>query len=194
MYLKAAVLFSLLASSFALPTTDASRKVKRGVLTVQDYSQFQVSSGKAGNALAEVNAKFPVCIQHNSTSLAPTANPLQIDQANLAGVDAQDLAILKAARVTAEDAEVGTGGFNDAIAAAGKSTAAGKALQNGKIKNKVLKLQLEVLSLQIDGAQGKDTTAKVAAETKKLNNNIALDKAAAGQASTPVDFTGTSQP
>lgn len=61
MYLKGAVLFSLLASSFALPTT-GDRKVKRGVLQVQDYSEFQVSSGVAGNALAEVNAKFPVCI------------------------------------------------------------------------------------------------------------------------------------
>ncbi len=137
----------------------------------------------------------PYAPQHNTTSLSPTTNILQIDQTNLAGVDAQDLAILKAARETAEDAEVGTGGFNEAIdAAGGKNTAAGKALQNGKIKNKVLKLQLEVLALKIDGAKGKDTTAKVAEETKKLNNNIALDKAAAGQASTPVNFKGTSQP
>lgn len=63
MYLKAAVLFSLLASSFALPTASGDRKVKRGILSVQDYSDFQVSDGVAGNALAEVKAKFPVCIR-----------------------------------------------------------------------------------------------------------------------------------
>jgi len=31
-----------------------------GVLTVQTYDEFNVSGGVAGNALAEVNAKFPV--------------------------------------------------------------------------------------------------------------------------------------
>jgi hypothetical protein len=40
--------------------SNGDRKVKRGVLTVQDYADFQVSSGVAGDALAEVNAKFPV--------------------------------------------------------------------------------------------------------------------------------------
>ncbi|KAK3898950.1 hypothetical protein C8A05DRAFT_18545 [Staphylotrichum tortipilum] len=177
MYFKAAVLFSLLASSVALPTATGDRKVKRGILSVQDYSEFQVSDGVAGNALAEVNAKFP------------------IDTSDLASVDASDLAILKAARVTAEAAETDDGGFNDAIAAAGgQKTTTGTALQNGKIKNKVLKLQLQVLALQIEAAQGKDTATKLAAETKKLNKNVQLDKAAAGQASTSVDFQGTSQP
>lgn len=93
--------------------------------------------------------------------------------------------------MTAEDAETGTGGFNDAIAAAGSSTTAGKALQVGKIKNKVLKLELEVLGLQIQQAQsGKDNTAKIAAETTKLNTNIALDTKAAGQTSQSIDFSG----
>ncbi|SPQ18159.1 9d797eeb-4aa2-4bf2-87c4-a7afad22ca17 [Thermothielavioides terrestris] len=160
MYLKGALLFSLLASSLAAPTANGDRKVKRGVLTVQDYSEFQVSDGVAGNALAEVNAKFP------------------IDQSDLASVDAQDLAIIKAARETAEAAETDEGGFNDAIkAAGGTSTAAGKALQNGKIKNKVLKLQLEI-----------------AEEQKKLDTNIKLDQAAAGQPSQSVDFQGSDQP
>lgn len=102
---------------------------------------------------------------------------------------ASDLAIIKAARVTAEDAETETGGFNDAIAAASGSAA--DALQVGKIKNKVLKLKLEVLSLQIDQAQsGTDNTAKIAAEQKKLDTNIATDKKSAGQASQAVNFTG----
>ncbi|KAK4158488.1 hypothetical protein C8A00DRAFT_28498 [Chaetomidium leptoderma] len=177
MYLKAAVLFSLLATSFAAPASTGDRIVKRGVLTVQDYSQFQVSSGVAGNALAEVNANFP------------------IDQSDLASVDAKDLAILKAARETAEAAETKAGGFNAAIeAAGGKNTDAGKALQIGKIKNKVLKLQLQVMTLQIEAAQGKDTAAKLAKEQTKLANNIRLDEDAAGKASTSVDFQGTSQP
>ena len=70
MYLKAALLFSLLTSSFALPTANGDRKIKRAaVLSVQDYSEFQVSNGVAGNALAEVNAKFPVRIHHKSSLL-----------------------------------------------------------------------------------------------------------------------------
>lgn len=106
-------------------------------------------------------------------------------------MSANDLAIIKAARVTAEAAETDAGGFNDAIAAAGKSTTAGKALQVGKIKNKVLKLQLEVLALQIDQAQsGKDNSAKIAAEQKKLDNNIKTDAASKGATSQSVDFQG----
>ncbi|KAK3335500.1 hypothetical protein B0T19DRAFT_10137 [Cercophora scortea] len=178
MFFKAAFLFSLVASSIAAPAGSDTRLSKRAVLSVQNYSQFQVSSGVGGNALAEVQAKFP------------------IDEKNLAAVDANDLAIIKAARVTAEAAETQAGGFNEAIAAAGgQKTTAGKALQVGKIKNKVLKLKLFILGLQIDQAKGgKDNSAKIAAESKKLNNNIALDKAAAGQKSTPVNFQGTSQP
>lgn len=118
--------------------------------------------------------------------------PPQVDETNLAGVAASDLAIIQAARVTAENAETETGGFNDAIAAASGSAA--DALQVGKIKNKVLKLKLEVLGLQIDQAQsGTDNTAKIAAEQKKLDTNIATDKKSAGQASQSVNFQGTSK-
>lgn len=62
--------------------------------------------------------------------------------------------------------------------------------QNGKIKNKVLKLTAEVLGIQIDAAQGGDDT-DLAAEQAKLANNIKLDTAAAGQASTAVPFDAT---
>lgn len=104
-------------------------------------------------------------------------------------MDANDLAIIKAARVTAENAETETGGFNDAISAA--SGDASDALSVGKIKNKVLKLKLEVLGLQIDQAQsGKDNSAKIAAEQKKLDNNIATDTKSAGQTSQSVNFSG----
>ncbi|KAK3942744.1 hypothetical protein QBC46DRAFT_379322 [Diplogelasinospora grovesii] len=183
MYFNTSLLLSLTLaiSSLALPMTGTpdDDKVKRaGVLTVQDYADFQVSDGIAGNALAEVQAKFP------------------IDETNLANVASTDLAIIKAARVTAESAETDTGGFNDAISAAGgTSTTAGAALQVGKIKNKVLKLKLEVLGLQIDQAQsGTDNTAEITAETTKLNSNIALDKKAAGQTSQSVDFQGDDSP
>jgi preprotein translocase subunit SecF len=124
------------------------------------------------------------------------ADSVQIDETNLAAVSADDLAIIKAARVTAEAAETDAGGFNDAIdAAGGTSSTAGKALQVGKIKNKVLKLQLEVLALQIDQAQsGKDNSDKIAAEQKKLDNNISTDTASAGETSQSVDFQGDDSP
>jgi hypothetical protein len=87
----------------------------------------------------------------------------------------------------AEEAEVGTGGFNDAIAALGDADTT--TVQNGKIKNKVLKLQLEVLALQIEAAQGDQDLAKIDEETTKLNKNIQLDEAAAGQDSVGVTDT-----
>lgn len=111
----------------------------------------------------------------------------QVDMNDLASVSASDLAIIKAARVTAEDAETATGGFDDELE--GVSGAAETALQNGKIKNKVLKLQLEVLGIMIDAAQGNADDDKLAEEQTKLNNNIALDKKAAGQKSTGVTAT-----
>ena len=100
--------------------------------------------------------------------------------------------ITKAAQV-GEQAEVGKGGFNDAIAAAGgQNTPAGKALQVGKIKNKVLKLQTDVLRIMIEVAQGnKNSASSLAAQQKKLANNVQLDVAAKGQKSTSVNFAGT---
>lgn len=65
----------------------------------------------------------------------------------------------------------------------------------GKINNKVEKLYLEVLGLQIQQAQtGEDNSAKIAEEQTKLNTNVALDTAAAGQASQSVDFQGDDSP
>ena len=106
-------------------------------------------------------------------------------------MSAADLAILNAARVTAEAAEVDAGGFNDAIKAAGKSSA---ALEVGKIKNKVLKLKLEVLVLQIEAAQGDGNQAKIDEEQTKLDKNVALDVKAKGQKSQSVAFKGDDAP
>lgn len=50
------VLLSLATATLSTPVD----KRASAVLTVQTYNAFSVSSGVAGNALAEVNAKFPV--------------------------------------------------------------------------------------------------------------------------------------
>ncbi|KAL1864949.1 hypothetical protein VTK73DRAFT_5595 [Phialemonium thermophilum] len=178
MLFKTSLVISLAASVLALPASVDQRKTKRAdVLKVQNYADFQVSDGVAGNALGEVDANFP------------------IDTSDLANVSDNDLAIIKSARETAEAAETDKGGFNDAIEQAGEDTAAGKALQVGKIKNKVLKLRLEVLALQIEQAQGgKDNSDKIEEEQTKLNNNIQLDTKAKGQPSQSVDFQGDDAP
>ncbi|KAL6414660.1 small secreted protein [Ilyonectria robusta] len=111
MYLSKAILFvSLAASAIASPIRE-----RADLLQVQAYAQFQISDGVAGNALEEVAAKFPV----------------KEFRANLAGVSANDLAILKAARETAEAAETDAGGFNDAIDQVGEDSDDGIALQTG---------------------------------------------------------------
>jgi len=165
--------FSTLTLLLSLTTSILSAPTEKRALKTQSYNQFQVSGGVAGNALAEVNAKFPV------------------DQNNLAGVSNSDLQIIAKAAQVAEQAETATGGFNDAVDAAGIKTTAGTALQNGKIKNKVLKLQTDVLRLQIEQAQG-DTTnaAQLAQQQTKLATNVKLDQAAAGQKSTAISFAG----
>jgi len=48
-----------------------------------------------------------------------------------------------------------------------------------------------MLKLQAQAAQGQDVAGKIATETKKLNNNIAQDEAAAGLASTQLSFDAT---
>lgn len=61
-------------------------------------------------------------------------------------------------------------------------------IQAGKIANKVLKLTATKLQLEAKQAQGENVSAKLAAELKKLNNNIATDKKSAGLATTNVAF------
>ncbi|KAK8042286.1 hypothetical protein PG993_006809 [Apiospora rasikravindrae] len=166
---KFAAILSLAAVALSLPTGE----VQKRALAARPYTDFQISSGTAGNALAEAQAKFP------------------IDTSDLANVSKDDLSIIKAARETAEAAE--TDAFNKEVKAA--SGADADALQNGKIKNKVLKLYLETTALQIQQAQsGKDNQAKIDKEQKKLNTNVAADKKAAGQASQSVKFTDDVKP
>ncbi|KAF2196774.1 hypothetical protein GQ43DRAFT_435717 [Delitschia confertaspora ATCC 74209] len=159
----------LLLSLFASSTLASPVSSKRAaVLKKTSYANFQISDGVAGNALAEVMAKFP------------------IDTAKLASIDPADAKILSHARETAEAAE--TDAFNPAIEAASGDAAA--ALQNGKIKNKVLKLQLEVMGLQIKQAQGQDVSEKLAEEQKKLDKNVQLDEGAKGEKAQGVNFSG----
>ncbi|CAM1503022.1 Fc.00g077980.m01.CDS01 [Cosmosporella sp. VM-42] len=174
MYLAKAIIFA----SLVVLSTEVPIHKRADLLQVQDYAQFQISDGLAGNALQEVAEKFPV----------------DEFRANLAGVSQTDLAILDAARKTAESAETSAGGFNDAIEQVGEESDDGQALQAGKIKNKVLKLELEVLVLQIEQAQGSDNQDKIDEEQQKLDNNVVTDKESAGNQSQSVNFEGTSQP
>lgn len=58
MFFKATIILSLALSALALPALPK----RAGVLTAQPYADFQISDGVAGDALAEVQAKFPVSI------------------------------------------------------------------------------------------------------------------------------------
>jgi hypothetical protein len=53
-------IFLSLSSAIAAPIKLTGKRATAGVLSVQSYDDFNVSDGVAGNALAEVNAKFPV--------------------------------------------------------------------------------------------------------------------------------------
>lgn len=57
---KLAVVLSLAATSLAAPAKGFAPYKRADVLTFRKYNDFQISDGVAGNALAEVNAAFPV--------------------------------------------------------------------------------------------------------------------------------------
>ncbi|KDR79286.1 hypothetical protein GALMADRAFT_137150 [Galerina marginata CBS 339.88] len=130
------------------------------------YAKAQISSGTGGNAQAKAEA---VCV-------TPFAG------ASLASVDAASLTNLSIFRKAAEDAETD---FNDAISAAGAKTAAGLALNVGKIQNKVLKLTCLAQVNKIKQAQGSSSAAAAITDAEtKLKKNIATDVANKGKAST----------
>ncbi|WVQ93207.1 hypothetical protein IAU59_000271 [Kwoniella sp. CBS 9459] len=133
---------------------------------LQDYADFQISDGVAGDAEAQANAVF--------------VDPF--DGCDLSTVDETSLQNIKTMREAAEDAE--TELFNPQIDAAADEAEAA-ALQVGKIKNKVLKLTGFSQALKIDIAQGggADRQAKLDEEAAKLAKNIATDVDSAGDAS-----------
>ncbi|KAI1844666.1 hypothetical protein JX265_007071 [Neoarthrinium moseri] len=140
------------------------------VFTTQQYDDISISGGTAGNAEEEALAVFSA-----------------LDQSDLANADPADVDFLKSVNSIANDAE--TDAFNPAIEAASGEEA--DALQRGKIKNKVLKLEATMLALKIQQAQGDDVADKIAAEQKKLNNNIKQDQDEAGNPSTALTFSAS---
>jgi hypothetical protein len=106
--------------------------------------------------------------------------------------------VLKFASAVAHDAEIGEGGFNEAIAAlsAGKpnNDDTVRALERGKVKNRVLKLQLRVLSLQVDAKLGNEDQAEIEKAMAELDEYVKLDQAGAGRVSVGVarSYLGTS--
>ncbi|KAI0656423.1 hypothetical protein C8Q70DRAFT_1077475 [Cubamyces menziesii] len=167
---RLACVFTIAVAGLVAAAPIRVQKMAKRAFVLQDYADFQISDGTAGNAEAQANAVF----------VTP------FDGVDLATVDSTTLKAVQTMREAAEAAE--TEQFNPAIDAA--SGAEADALQNGKIKNKVLKLTGEVQALNIQIAQakaaGKDTSdleSKVSEEQTKLTKNIALDQKAAGQPS-----------
>ncbi|RKF78173.1 putative small secreted protein [Golovinomyces cichoracearum] len=140
------------------------------VLKSQKYNDFEISDGVAGKAEEEATALFK-----------------DINRNNLAATSEEDLKRIKAVHDVAEDAEVEA--FNPAVKSATGPDA--EAIQAGKIKNKVLKLEATVLALQIEEAKGKNVADKLAVEEKKLKKNISLDIEKAGKPTKGVPFDGT---
>jgi hypothetical protein len=64
----ATIFLGLIASSLAVPIRVDKIKARQAI-TPESYADFQVSDGVAGNALAEVNAKFPVRVAWQQTSI-----------------------------------------------------------------------------------------------------------------------------
>ncbi|KAI1652759.1 hypothetical protein F4813DRAFT_377003 [Daldinia decipiens] len=141
-----------------------------GVFTQQKYNDISISGGVAGNAQEEALAVFSA-----------------LDTNNLASADEDDIDFLKSVNKICNQAEEQA--FNPAIDDASGETA--DAIQRGKIKNKVLKLQATILALMIQQAQGEDVSADMAKEQKKLDNNIKQDEDEAGKASTFLSFDAT---
>lgn len=59
MFFSKTLILALAAAAVALPTSQQLDK-RAGILKKEPYSQFQVSDGVGGDALAEVKKKFPV--------------------------------------------------------------------------------------------------------------------------------------
>ncbi|KAF1972082.1 hypothetical protein BU23DRAFT_590221 [Bimuria novae-zelandiae CBS 107.79] len=166
MHFSAITVLSLTALSVAAPITK-----RQSILGSTTYDAISISGGTAGNAQKEALAVFS-----------------SLDTANPENISAEDQDILNEVNQVANDAEKEA--FNPAIAAATGEEA--DALQRGKIKNKVLKLQATVLKLQAQQAQGDaSVAAKLEEEQTKLQNNIDQDVAEAGAASTALPFDAT---
>ncbi|KAI0078008.1 hypothetical protein K474DRAFT_990946 [Panus rudis PR-1116 ss-1] len=167
---KTSASVSATASAAAATATAKANQAAAGTFVEQDYADFQISDGVAGQAKEEAEAVF----------VTPFAN------VDLSTVDAATVDAVENMRQAAEAAE--TDKFNPAIDAATGDEA--DALQVGKIKNKVLKLtgEVQVLNMKIAKAKasGDDTADledKLTEEQTKLSKNIATDVKSAGATS-----------
>lgn len=173
MYFSTITLLSFAATTFSLPTPASHSLLARQngpVLASTTYNAISISGGQAGNAEAEALAVFSA-----------------LDLSNPANIDPADIKFLAEVNNVANDAEKEA--FNPAVEAATGDEAA--QIQNGKIKNKVLKLMATKIQLEAKMAQGEDVAEKLAEETTKLNNNIKTDKGNAGQVSIAESFDAT---
>ncbi|CAO2654580.1 Nn.00g113130.m01.CDS01 [Neocucurbitaria sp. VM-36] len=169
MHFQSITVLSLAALAVAAPTP--VKRQSGPVLADTTYNDISIAGGVAGNAEAEALAVF---------SALDLQNPENIDPA--------DIEFLGAVNDVANDAEVEA--FNTAIEAATGDEA--DQIQNGKIKNKVLKLMATKIELEAKQAQGDDSVAaKLEDELAKLNNNIAIDTENAGQTSIAEPFDAT---
>ncbi|PSN62273.1 hypothetical protein BS50DRAFT_533300, partial [Corynespora cassiicola Philippines] len=166
MRFAAATILSLTALAVAAPV----KRQAGPVLADTTFDDLNISGGQAGDAEAEALAVFSA-----------------LDLENPGNIDPADIAFLGAVNDVANDAE--TDAFNPAIEAATGDELA--ALENGKTKNKVLKLMATKIELEAKAAQGEDVAAKQEEELTKLNNNIATDVENAGAASQAVTFDAT---
>ncbi|RYO74220.1 hypothetical protein DL766_002963 [Monosporascus sp. MC13-8B] len=170
MRLSFAIFTAFAASVFAAPLaarTGADLAKRQSAFSQKTYDEISISGGVAGNAEQEA------------------LNALSgLDLNNLASATQDDIAFLNSVNKICNEAEKNA--FNVAIDSASGEEAA--ALQRGKIKNKVLKLEATIMRLMIEQAQGKDVADKIDAESKKLNNNIQQDTEEAGKPSTFLSF------
>lgn len=67
MHFPALVLVASMATA-AIGTPLTATALQGRALQFRSYAKFQISDGKAGNALEEVKAEFPVRIYHQPTN------------------------------------------------------------------------------------------------------------------------------
>ncbi|KAK2032052.1 hypothetical protein LX32DRAFT_225666 [Colletotrichum zoysiae] len=166
------VLASIAAVVSAAPTVDVSTSFRnevqrRAVFTPKTFDELSISGGNAGTAKEDALAKLGGLPEDLST------------------VDKADLTFLDSVNKIANQAERGAYNVKIAQSVPGEDAL---ALQRAKIQNKVLKLTATVMGLQAEQAQGKNVTAQLEEETKKLEKNVADDVANAGRPATALKF------
>ncbi|RYP44241.1 hypothetical protein DL768_009274 [Monosporascus sp. mg162] len=168
-----AIFSAFAASVFAAPLaarTGVDLVKRQSVFSTKTYDEISISGGVAGNAEQEA------------------LNVLSgLNFNDLASATEDDIEFLDSVNQICNDAEENA--FNVAIENASGEEA--DALQRGKIKNKVLKLEATMMRLMIEQAQGEDVAEKIQEETAKLNNNIQQDREEAGKESTFLSFDAT---